>query len=69
MDRFYAQPNVRKILGELREGLKLTRADIREIGVQAVEKALAPEPDELRPWAERVVAGLPDNERQLANVD
>ena len=47
------------------EGQKLTMAQIHEIGVQAVEKALGPQPDELRPWA---VAGMPDNERQLENV-
>jgi hypothetical protein len=73
MDRFYVQLNSGKILGEPfdageGEGPKLTRAQIHEIGVQAVEKALGPQSDELRPWAERVVAGLPDNERQLANV-
>jgi hypothetical protein len=65
----YTQFNIRKILGELGEGPKLTHAQIHQIGVQAVEKALGPEPDELRPWAEWVVAGLPDNERQLTNVD
>jgi hypothetical protein len=46
----------------------MPRAQIREIGVQAVEKALGPQPDEPRP-AERVVAGQPDNKRRLANVD
>ena len=68
MDRFYVQLD--KILGEqgAREGQKLTRAQIHEIGVQAVEKALGPQSDELRPWAEGVVAELPDNERQLENV-
>jgi hypothetical protein len=68
MDRFYVQLN--KILGEQGEGEapSLTRAQIHEIGVQAVEKALGPQSDELRPWAERVVAGLPDKERQLENV-
>ena len=68
MDRFYVQLN--KILGEQGEGEgpKLTYAQIHEIGVQAVEKALGPQSDELRPWAERVVAGLPDQERQLENV-
>jgi hypothetical protein len=68
MDRFYVQLN--NILGEQGdgEGPRLTRAQIHEIGVQAVEKALGPQSDELRPWAERVVAGLPDKERQLENV-
>jgi hypothetical protein len=68
MDRFYVQLN--KILGEQGEGEgpRLTRAQIHEIGIQAVEKALGPQSDELRPWAERVVAGLPDKERQLENV-
>ena len=68
MDRFYVELN--EILGEQGEGEgpKLTCAQIHEIGVQAVEKALGPQSDELRPWAERVVAGLPDQERQLENV-
>ena len=68
MDRFYVQLN--KILGEQGEGEgpRLTRAQIHEIGVQSVEKALGPQSDEVRPWAERVVAGLPDKERQLENV-
>jgi hypothetical protein len=68
MDRFYVQLN--KILGEQGEGEgpRLTRAQIYEIGVRAVEKAVWPQSDELRPWAERVVAGLPDKERQLENV-
>jgi hypothetical protein len=70
MDRFYVQLDIGKILDEQGngEGPKLTRAQIHEIGVQAVEEALGPQPDELRPWAKRVVAGLPDTERQLANV-
>ena len=50
------------------EGPKPPRAQIHEIGVKAVEKALEPQPDEPRP-AKRVVAGQPDNERGLANVD
>ena len=68
MDRFYVQLN--KILGEQGggEGPKLTCAQIHEISVQAVEKALGPQSDELRPRAERVVARLPDNEHQLENV-
>jgi hypothetical protein len=68
MDRFYVQLD--KILGEQgeREG-PLTCARIHEIGVQAVERALGPPSDELRPWAERIVAGLPDKERQLENID
>ena len=68
MDRFYVQLN--KILGEQGdcEGPKLTCAQIHEIGVQAVEKALGPQSDELRPWTEWVVAGLPDKERELENV-
>ena len=68
MDRFYVELN--EILGEQSEGdgPRLTRAQIHEIGVQAVEKALGPQSVELRPWAERVVAGLPDKERQLENV-
>jgi hypothetical protein len=70
MDRFYAQLNIGKILGEQGkvEGPRLTSAQIHEIGVGAVEKALGPHSDELRPWAERVVADLPDNERRLASV-
>ena len=70
MDRFYDQFNIGKIVGkqDQSEGPKLTYAQIHEIGVQAVEKALGPQSDELRPWAERVVAGLPDKERQLENV-
>ena len=71
MDRFYAQLNIGKmILGEQGqgEGLSLTCAQIREIGVRAVEKALGPQSDELRPWAELLVADLPDNERRLANA-
>ena len=70
MDRFSVQLNSGEILGEKGEGEgpKLTRWQIHEIGVQAVEKALGPQSDELRPWAERVAAGLPDNERRLANV-
>ena len=68
MDRFYVELN--KILGEQGEGEgpKLTCAQIHEIGVQAVEKALGPQSDELRPWTEWVVAGLPDKERELENV-
>ena len=68
MDRFYVQLN--KILGEQGdcEGPKLTCAQIHEIGVQVVEKALGPQSDELRPSAERVVAGLHDRERQLESV-
>jgi hypothetical protein len=70
MDRFYVQPNISKILGEHGEGegSKLTGAQIHEIGVQAVESALGPPSDELRPCAERVVAGLPDNDRRLAEA-
>jgi hypothetical protein len=71
MDRFYPQLNIGKmILGEQGqgEGPSLTCAQIREIGVRAVEKALGPQSDELRPWAELVVADLPDNELRLANV-
>jgi hypothetical protein len=70
MDRFYAQLNIGKILGEqgTGEGPRLTNAQIHEIGVWAVETALGPQSDELRPWAEWVVADLPDNERRLANV-
>jgi hypothetical protein len=64
----YTQLNIRKILGELGERPRLTCAQIHEIGVRAVEKALGPQSDELRPWAELVVADLPDNERRLANV-
>ena len=50
MDRFYVELN--QILGEQGEGdgPRLTRAQIHEIGVQAVEKALGPQSDELRPW-------------------
>ena len=68
MDRFYVQLN--KILGDQGEGEgpRLTRVRIHEIGVQAVEKGLGPQSVELRPWAERVVAGLPDNDRRLAEV-
>ena len=66
MDRFYVELN--EILGEQDDGPRLTRAQIHEIGVQAVEKALAPQSDELRPWTEWVVAGLPDKERELENV-
>jgi hypothetical protein len=67
-DRFYVQLN--EILGEQGEGdgPRLTRAQIHEIGVQAVEKVLGPQSDELGPWTEWVVAGLPDKERQLENV-
>jgi hypothetical protein len=71
MDRLYAQLNIGKmILGEQGkgEGPRLTCAQIHEIGVRAVETALGPQSDELRPWAEWVVADLPDNERRLANV-
>jgi hypothetical protein len=70
MDRFYAQVNIGKILGEQGkgEGPRLTYAQIHEIGVGAVEKALGPQSAELRPWAERVVADLPDNECRLENV-
>ena len=70
MDRFYGQLDIGKILDEQGdgEGPKLTHAQIHEIGVQAVEKTLRPQPDELRLWAERVVTGLPDNERQLETV-
>jgi hypothetical protein len=70
MDRFYAQVNIGKMRGEQGkgEGPRLTCAQIHEIGVRAVEKALGPQSDELRPWAEWVVAGLPDKERQLENV-
>ena len=70
MDRFSVQLNSGEILGEKGEGEgpKLTRWQIHEIGVQAVEKALGPQSDGLRPSAERVVAGLPDKERQLENV-
>jgi hypothetical protein len=70
MDRFYTQLNIGKILGEpgKGEGPRLTCAQIHEIGARAVEKALGPQSDELRPWAELVVADLPDNERRLANV-
>jgi hypothetical protein len=66
MDQSYAQLDIGKILDEQgdRGGPKLTRAQIHEIGFQAVEEALGPQPDELRPWAE----WAPDNERQLANV-
>ena len=68
MDRFYVELN--KILGEQGEGEgpKLTCAQIHEIGVQAVEKVLGSQSDELGPWTEWVVAGLPDKERQLENV-
>jgi hypothetical protein len=70
MDRFYVQLNIGKILGEQDkgEGPTLTRAQIHEIGVQAVKKALGPQPDGLRRWADQVVADLSDNERRLANV-
>jgi hypothetical protein len=71
MDQFYAELNIGKILDEQGkgEGPTLTGAEIHEIGVQAVEKALWSQPDELRPWPfEQVVAGLADNERRLANV-
>lgn len=63
-DRFYV--DIDKILDEQGdgEGQRLTRAQIHEIGVQAVEKALGPQSDDLRPWAERA----PDNERQRANA-
>jgi len=50
------------------DGPKPPLAQIHEIGVKAVEKALEPQPDEPRP-AERVVAGQPDNERKLTSVD
>ena len=68
MDRFYVELN--EILGEQDkgDGPRLTRAQIHEIGVQAVEKALEPQSDEPRPWTEWVVAGLPDKERELENV-
>jgi hypothetical protein len=66
MDRFYAQ--FKLIFGEQDQSPRLTCAQIHEIGVRAVEKALEPQSDELRPWAELVVADLPDNERRLANV-
>jgi hypothetical protein len=67
-DRYYV--DIDKILYEQGggEGAKLTCAPIHEIGVHAIERALGLQPDELRPWAEQVVAGLPDNERQLENV-
>jgi hypothetical protein len=70
MDRFYVQLNFGEILGEQGkgEGPKLTVAQIHEIGLQAVEEALGPQPDEPRPWAERVVASLLDDERRLAKV-
>jgi hypothetical protein len=70
MDRFYAQPNISKILDEQGKG-EVSRpswAQIHEIGVRAVEKALGPQSDELRPWADREVADLPDSEPRLANV-
>jgi hypothetical protein len=66
MDRFYVELN--EILGEQGDGPRLTRAQIHEIGVQGVEKALGPQADELKSWAERVVADLPDKERELENV-
>jgi hypothetical protein len=64
------QFKIGKILGEQGEceGPKLTHAQIHEIGVQGVEKALGPQADELRSWAERVVADLPYNEHRLAYV-
>jgi hypothetical protein len=71
MDRFYGQPNIgNMILGEQGkgEGPRLTCAQIHEIGVWAVEKALKPQSDELRPSAEWIVADLPNNELRLANV-
>jgi hypothetical protein len=70
MDRFYSELNIGKIVGEQGkgEGPRLICAQIHKIGIWAVEKALGPQSDELRPWAELVVADLPDNERRLANV-
>jgi hypothetical protein len=71
MDRFYAQPNIGNMtLGEQGKGERptLTCAQIHEIGVWAVEKALGSQSDELRPWADWLVADLPDNERRLANA-
>jgi hypothetical protein len=70
MDRFYTQLNIGNMLGEQGkgEGPRLTCAQIHEIGIRAVEKALGTQSDELSPWAEWVVADLPDKERQLANV-
>jgi hypothetical protein len=70
MDRFYDQFNIGKIVGkqDQSEGPKLTYAQIHEIGVRAVEKALEPQSDAPRPWAELVIADLPDNQRRLANV-
>jgi hypothetical protein len=50
------------------EGPRLTYAQIHEIGVRAVEKALGPQSDELTPWADWVVADLLDNERRLENL-
>jgi hypothetical protein len=69
MDRFYGQFDIGKTLDEQGngEGPKLTPTQIHEIGLQAVEKALGPQPNELRPWADPVVA-LIDNERQLETV-
>ena len=66
MDRFYTQLSI----GEQGkgEGPSLTYAQIHEVGVRAVEKALGPQSDELRPWAEWIVAELPDYERRLENV-
>ena len=66
MDRFYVELN--EILGEQGDGPRLSRAQIHEIGVRGVEKALGPQADELRSWAERVVADLPYNEHRLAYV-
>ena len=63
MDRFY-EHDIWQILDEQGdgEGPQLTRAQIHAIGMQAVEKALGPQPDQLRRWTERVV------ERQLETV-
>jgi hypothetical protein len=70
MDRFYAQLNIGNILGEQGkgEGPRLTCAQIHEIGVRAVEKSLGPQPNELTPGADWVVADPPNNERRLASV-
>jgi len=66
MDRFYRLFDI--IFDGSGEDPKVSHAQIHEIGVQAVEKALAPKPEEPKS-AERVVAAQNDNERQLTTVD
>jgi len=66
MDRIHRLFDI--ILDGNGEGPKLSRAQIHEIAVQAVEKALARQPDEPRS-AERVGVAQRDNERQLTTVD